>query len=252
MIRRFYSLFISEPLKNITLLIFVFLVQTGCRSQTFTYSRITSYGTIKYTAHDSIIINDLIMVCDERLNDISNALRLRTDNSIIIEIFPDQQEYDKHIMNNELKGSPAISGNGRIQLVSPLSKIKIDTISYINRLLFLIHEYVHVLIDQVEPAPPIFIDEGLACYFGSYTFYHAIVEQNAEKFTFFPTIEQLKNHYEEIPAADVFSFLFIDFLLNSTDSLKVSSLLRNPDILESYNSKWIEFTRNKFLNDVEK
>ena len=191
------------------LLLFISLC-SGCKSQTLPLSCETRYGTFKFTKRDKAVIDDLIKTCDNYLYKISYDLELDINKNTIIEIYPSQAAYDDFIINPALKGSPAISGNGIIQLVSPKAKINKNSISYTDRLLFVIHEYVHLMVDQLETPPPIFLDEGLACYYGSYDFYNSIIKEHFGEIKTFPSIEKLQNQYYEIPAADLFSFMIID------------------------------------------
>jgi hypothetical protein len=227
-------------------LVLVYTFCSGCNSQTLPISKATRYGTFKYTEHDKTSIDDLIRLCDEQLNNISCELKLDIDKNTIIEIYPNQSEYDKYIINPDLRGSPAISGNGIIQLVSPNSKIKIDTISYPNRLLFVIHEYVHLMVDQLESPPPTYLDEGLACYYGYYDFYHFIIKDHFGEIKLIPSIEQLQNQYYEIPAADIFSFLVVDYLINSYKKEPISSIIRQPDSIISENAHWTQYITDKY------
>ena len=226
-------------------LLLSFTFFTGCNSQTLPLSKATRYGTFKYTEYDKTSVEDIIKICDAQLNKISGDFKLKIDKNTIIEIYPSQTEYDRFIINPDLKGSPAISGNRVIQLVSPKSKIKIDTISYQNRLYFVIHEYVHIMLDQLDSPPPIYLDEGLACYYSSYDFYHSIIKEHFGEIKQMPTIEQLQNHYYEIPAADIFSFLVIDYLINSKKE-PISKILRQPAGILSENAQWIQYITARY------
>jgi hypothetical protein len=227
-------------------LILIHTFCSGCNSQSLLLSKATRYGTFKYTEQDKTSIDDFIRICDEQLTKISCDLKLEIDRNTIIEIYPNQTVYDSFIINPDLRGSPAISGNGIIQLVSPISKIKIDTISYPNRLLFIIHEYVHLMLDQLESPPPTYLDEGLACFYGSYDFYHSIIKEHFGEIKLIPSIEQLQKHYNEIPAADIFSFLVVDYLINSYKKGPISSIIRQPHSIISENANWIQYITDKY------
>lgn len=229
-----------------SILLSILTLCSGCNSQTLPLSIETRYGTFKFSEKDKTIINDLIKTCDEYLYKISCDLELEIKENTIIEIYPNQAVYDKFIINPSLKGSPAISGNGIIQLVSPNAKIKIDSISYPDRLLFIIHEYVHLMVDQLESPPPTYLDEGLACYYGSFDFYHAFIKEHFGQIKSFPSIEQLQNHYNEIPAADIFSFLVVDYLINSYKEEPISKIIRQPISIISENAKWTQYITDKY------
>ncbi len=211
--------------KTLRLLI-ILTVSISCHAQLLNNSRTTPYGIFKFSKQDSDAVDDLIQCCNINLPVIADILKVKFDTKTIVEIYPNQTEYDQNIINQDLAGSPAISGYGKIQMVSPNAEIKIDNIPYPSRLMFIVHEYVHLCIDQINPSLPIFLNEGLACYYGSHDFYRGVVEKHLDQLTFKPSINQLINSYNKIPGVDVYSFIFIDFLVktegqqNSTRNLK--------------------------------
>jgi hypothetical protein len=111
--------------------------------------------------------------------------------------------------------------------------------------MFIVHEYVHISIDQINPSLPIFLNEGLACYFGSYDFYRGVVEKYLDQLTFKPSIDQLINNYDKIPGVDIYSFLFIDFLIKTEGQQNLRGILKNHSSINSRNSEWL-----KFLADI--
>ncbi len=229
-------------IRRLFLLPFLFLY-ISCNPQGLDCVKETKYGKFKYCENDLNTISDLIRVCDEKLLTISSELNLQINDPVIIEVYPNQEEYSRNIMNPGLKESPAISGNGIIQIVSPKSKIKTDSIKYEDRLMFLVHEYIHILIDKLNNTPPIFIDEGIASYYSSFAFYKSSAQKYVKQINFIPTIEQLKNHYYKLPAPDLFSFLFIDFIVELEDKSILREILRHPEMIDKdeLNDKWQRF-----------
>jgi len=124
-----------------------------------------------------------------------------------------------------------------------LAKIKVDSIKYNDRLLLLVHEYVHILVDNLEKAPPIFIDEGIASFYSSYGFYKSTAINYVKQINFIPNIEQLLKHYYEIPAPDLFSFVFIDFIVELKGRKILPEILRQQDFLtdDDLNEHWKRF-----------
>lgn len=230
--------------RRLILLLFLFL-NVSCTSQGLDYSKVTKYGNFRYSENDLNTINDLVRVCDENLPRISSELNLGINNSVIIELYPNQEDYDRNIINSDLKGSPAISGDGKIQIVSPKSKIKIDSIKYEDRLMFLVHEYIHTLIDELDNTPPIFIDEGIASYYSSFSFYKSSAQKYAKNINFIPTVEQLRDNYYQIPAADLFSFLFIDFIIELNGKRILPEILKHPEMLakDNLDEKWANYIK---------
>jgi hypothetical protein len=102
------------------------------------------------------------------------------------------------------------------------------------------------MIDQLDSPPPTYLDEGLACYYGSLDFYQAVIKEHFREIKSFPSKEQLQSHYDEIPAADIFSFLVVDYLINSYKKESISSIIRHPDGLKIESSDWIQYITNKY------
>ena len=226
-------------------LLSIFLLEISCNSQPLNYTKETKFGNFRYSKNDIKTINDLIKVTETNLPRICEELSIKFDRLITIEIYPSQEEYNRNIINPGLKNSPAISGNWKIQIVSPLAKIKIDSIKYEDRLFLLVHEYVHVLIDNLDKAPPIFIDEGIACFYSSNGYYKSAAKKYVKRINFIPSIKQLLEHYHELPAPDLFSFLFVDFTVQTKGRKVLKELIRQSNFLtkEEFNKSWQRFIK---------
>ena len=231
----------TTMINNLLKLLFILTISYPCQAQVLNNSRATPYGIFKYSDQDKETVDDLIQCCKNNLQKITDILKVNFDPKTIIEIFPNQTAYDENIINRDLKGSPAISGYGKIQMVSPKSSIKIASIPYPDRLLFLIHEYVHTSINQISPTMPTFLNEGLACYYGSNNFYRAVVDKYLDQLNNKPTVDLLINNYNMIPGVDVYSFLFIDFLVRTEGEQKLPAILKNHSSLNSKNNSWIKY-----------
>ena len=94
-----------------------------------------------------------------------------------------------------------------------------------------------------------FLNEGLACYFGSYDFYRGVVEKYLVRLTFRPSIDQLLNHYNKIPGVDVYSFIFIHFLIKTEGQQDLLVILKNHSSIKSRNSEWLKFLDDLRLNN---
>ncbi len=233
---------------NVLILLFISLLPCNCSSQTLDYAKETKFGNFRYCKNDVNTINDLINATETNLPGICAELNLKLNNPITVEIYPSQEEYNKNIMNPDLRNSPAVSGSGKIQIVSPSAKIKIDSMTYEDRLMLLIHEYVHILIDNLEKTPPIFIDEGIASFYSSYGFYKSAAAKYVKQINFIPSIEQLLEDYNEITAPDLFSFIFIDFIVKLKGREILSEILRKSDFLvkEDLNLSWKRFVEQNY------
>jgi hypothetical protein len=233
-------------INNLLKLLLILTIPLSCQGQLLNNTRTTTQGIFKFSDQDKESVDDLIQCCGNNLPVIADILKVKFDLKTIIEVYPNQTEYDNKIINKILVGSPAISGYGKIQMVSPKATIKIDNIPYHDRLLFLIHEYVHTCIDQISPSLPTFLNEGLACYFGSNNFYRAVVDKCQFQLTSKPTVDQLINSYDNIPGIDVYSFLFIDFLIKTDGQQNLLATLKNHSSIRTKDSDWI-----KFLDDLK-
>lgn len=47
--------------------------------------------------------------------------------------------------------------------------------------------------------------------------------------------------YDKIPGVDIYSFLFIDFLIKTDGQLNLIAILKNHSSIKSRNSEWIRF-----------
>lgn len=235
---------------RIILFFLIGLLSTSCNSHELNYSLKSKYGEFKYSVSDTNTVRDLLSVCEQEIPAICRELKIDFDPSVIIEIYPDQESYNNSIINTDFKNSPAISGNQRIQLVSALSPLaaedKIGSIKYADRMYFLIHEYVHILVDKLENSPPLFIDEGIASYYSSKVFYLDMASKYVKQINYIPSIDQLMNNYDEIPAPDLFSFLFIDYFIQTQGKEQLADLLRHPFKVEQLKDNWIDFVKGKY------
>lgn len=222
----------------------------SCNAQELNYSMDTKYGVFKYSEIDTNTVKDLILACDKELPEICRELKIDFDHSVTIEVYPDQDSYNNSIIDPDLKNSPAISGDFRIQIISPLSPLeaekKIGIIKYPDRMQFLIHEYVHILIDKLENPPPLCLDEGLASYFSSREFYSDMATKYVKQINFIPTIEQMITNYHKIPAPDLFSFILIDYFIQTQGREKLADIIRHSDNVNQFNDKWIDYVKNKY------
>jgi hypothetical protein len=230
--------------KLLKLLLFL-TIPYSSQAQLLNNTRTTPLGIFKFSDQDKESIDDLIQCCENNLPKIADILKVKYPKTLI-EVYPSQTEYDKNILNKSLKGSPAISGFGKIQMVSPKSAIRIDSIPYRDRLLFLIHEYVHICVDQISPTLPEFLNEGLACYFGSYNFYRTVIFKYQDQLNNKPTVDQLTYSYDKIPGIDVYAFLFIDFLIKTEGQQNLLETLKNHSSIRIKNYDWI-----KFLDEIK-
>ena len=123
-------------------------------------------GLFSYFAYeqDSSAVRQISALMNSASLNVSQNLGMEYKHRVIVEIYPDQQAYDENIMNPEMRGTPALSGSYRIQMVSPNSPIAVQGIPYQQRLQFAVHEFTHLVIDEISDDVPLWLHEGMACY----------------------------------------------------------------------------------------
>lgn len=215
------------------------------RSGLFTYYSID---------RDSSTVREISSLMDSAYTVICSNLDLIYKHPVVVEVFPSQKSYDENIMNPQMRGTPAVSGNYKIQLVSPRSPIAIQGIPYIERLWFAVHEFAHLAIDQIPGDIPEWIDEGIACFEGSYKVYSYICLHYYPKGEL-PTLESLTTSYHKIPAADIYSFSLVEFLINRFGRNMFNYYIRhsqNPEIVFNTSTReiykgWNDYVATHYL-----
>lgn len=229
----------------------ILLVLSFCSVDSFLKLKETDKFTYYGTKPDSITVHQLDKLLEENFRRICNDLEYDYKFRITVEIYPDQKSFDANTIGT--RGTPAVSGNRTIQMVSPFSAIKIQGIPYEERLLMAVHEFVHLVNNEINNNMPLWIEEGLATYEGSFNFY----KNNCLKyFKSLPEIsfEQLDQNYQRIRGADLYSYTLIYFIAQNFGKAKLCKLIRNPDDIEEIlmvsrkdiTSEWNLFIKENF------
>ena len=183
------------------------------------------------SSQDSDVIDDIDKTLDADCPIICKNLEYEYNEKITVEVYPDQKSYDESLTDKSVIGSPACSGYKKIKMVSPTSPIEVSGFPYEGRLLMAVHEYVHLMIDEINNETPIWLDEGLACYEGSKESYEQITQ------LIFPKVpeisfNEIENSYYNIPAADVYSYSAVQFIIEHFGYEKLNQLIRHPSDFE--------------------
>ena len=175
-------------------------------------------------AHD--VANELAAQLPRLRNDLKYDYR----HPVSVEIYPDQATYDAHLMDPSVRGSPACSGHRTIQMVSPRYPMRIASIPYSGRLGMAVHELAHLFLNEINGEMPIWLQEGVASFEGGADGYHAIcrIPEVARILRNPPSLSALKSSYGSVPAGDVISFTFIDFVVTTKGIEALNLLIRNP------------------------
>lgn len=153
-------------------------------------------------------------------------------NSLItVEIFPDQASFDRHVMDPDLRGYYACSGNRRIQMVSPRNPAPRVEIPYTERVLISVHEFVHLVNNAINLEMPIWLNEGVACRIGPHAGYEYVCRHQFP-FERIPSFREMVQSYYSVPAADLFAYTLVDFILHEYGQAALNLLIRSPDSLE--------------------
>lgn len=204
-----------------------------------------------YGSADEDVFADYQAVLDLHCPGVRRDLQFTGPTHYTVEIFPDQKAYDAGLTDEGVTGSPACSGDGKISLVSPRSPIRVPGISYDQRLMMAVHEYAHLLVNEINPDVPIWLAEGIACYEGAGGTY---IEKGGTVAKALPAIafSAIQDSYYGTPAADVYSFLAVKYIIDTYGLDKLNRLLRNTGDIEGilgvntldFEKQWIGFVQS--------
>jgi hypothetical protein len=181
---------------------------------------------------------------------ICESLQTGCQFPVVVELYPDQAGFDKHVMNPDMRGFFAISGPPHtIQMVSPANPAPHE-ISYEDGISVAVHEFTHLALDEINPDMPTWLDEGTAIHVGPHAVYTTVCQ---ERFPFetIPSFQQLEEGYNGLPAPDLFSFTAVDFIVHEYGMEKLNLLLRTPEnkeeilgvTTETFEAGWHNFIR---------
>lgn len=207
------------------------------------------------TEADRQTAQDILTAMQANSEQVCADLQTACEFPIRIEIYPDQASFDTHVMNQEMRGFFAISGDRHIiQMVSPANPWP-HKISYQDGILVAVHEFAHLALDEVNPEIPTWLDEGTAVYVGPHKTYTTVC-QIAFPFEMMPPFRQLEADYNSIPAPDLFAYTAVDFIVSEYGIEKLRKLLRSPEDLERvlgvsravFEEEWQRFMRAQYHN----
>jgi RNA polymerase sigma-70 factor (ECF subfamily) len=198
---------------------------------------------------------DVADAIDGNAERICIELQTPCEFSVIVEIYPDQERFDQYVMNPEMQGFFAISGTpNRIQMVSPANSAP-HKISYQDGVLVAVHEFVHLALDEINPALPTWLDEGTAVYVGPHELY-TMACRYVFPFEMIPSFGQLENAYHSVQAPDLYAFTVADFIVHEYGMEKLNRLLRTPADMKrvlgvssaGFEEQWHDFMVRNYHN----
>ncbi len=171
---------------------------------------------------------------------------------VTVELFPDQAALDRDGMNPEMQGYYAYSGGQHIQMVSPTNLIPNLNIPYAQRAQIAVHEFAHLVNNAINPQLPAWLNEGAATVVGPHDAY-AYACQHAFPFEQIPPFSALEQEYSSVPAADLFAYAAVDFIVQHYGQETLNQLIRRPEAFEEildprsvFEQKWREYMRGKY------
>lgn len=158
---------------------------------------------------------------------VCDALRVACDFPVAVEVFADQAAFDRGVMNPDMRGYFALSGDGRIQMVSPANSGRSE-LTYDDGVAVAVHEFVHLALDRIDPDLPDWLEEGTAVYLAPHEVYDRACRERLAGVEL-PSLEQMRRQYADVPAADLFAFTLVASIV-ATDGLDgLNALLLAPD-----------------------
>ena len=149
---------------------------------------------------------------------------------VVVRLYPDQASFDRSVPH--MKGYYACSGDGVIHMVSPVNPSPQRDIAYEDRVRIAVHEYVHLVNNTINLNMPLWLNEGVSVYVGPHEVYEWVC-LNRFPLDRVPAFRDLVTAYGEVPAADLFAYAAVDYLVAEYGLDSLNALLRSPETFES-------------------
>jgi hypothetical protein len=195
-------------------------------------SRSVGVFTVTGSDIDRQAVGDVAAALGRHSPSVCADLRYEYRSRVLVTVYPSPTALDQHGMNPAMRGYRAYSGGGRIEMVTPREPLRIGgtAVPYEERVLIAVHEFVHLVNDEVNPGMPAWLDEGLACFVGPHAIY-AYVCQHQFPFSQVPTFPRLEESYRSVPGADLFAYSLLDFVCARAGRPSLARLARSPERL---------------------
>jgi hypothetical protein len=99
---------------------------------------------------DQQAVQDVAKALQTHSPQVCRDLEYECQSQVTVELFPDQNTFDRQGMNPMMQGYYAYSGNHRIQMVSPRNPTAGAEIPYSDRVLIAVHEFVHLVNNEIN------------------------------------------------------------------------------------------------------
>ena len=178
-------------------------------------------------ASDRSAAEDVASAIQAHRDTICSQLQIRCLFWVSVEIYPDQESFDAHVMNPNMRGFYAISGKQKIQMVSPNIPPQQQPISYDERVLIAVHEYTHLALNEANPDLPDWLAEGAAVYLGPHSLYDQACRHNFPR-NRVPPLRSLIESYPSVPGADLFAYTLVRYIAETHGLVALNRLIRSP------------------------
>lgn len=201
---------------------------------------------------DRSAAEDVASAINKHRDSICDQLQVDCRFSVSVEIFPDQASFDQNVMNPQMRGYYAISGERKIQMVSPNIPPTQPQIPYNERVLISVHEYTHLALNETNLDLPDWLAEGAAVYLGPHRLYD---EACRRRFPLdrVPRLQTLMEAYPSIPAADLFAYTLVRYIVDTHGIETLNQLIRSPsDISAVLNLSMedLEWNWKQYLTEI--
>jgi hypothetical protein len=223
----------------------------------------TEHFTINYSEMDKACIDKVSEVLEGSYNEITNKLKQHLKEKLTVEIHTDRKQM--HIALGFPDAPDWIRGGlgvGKIVIASPLNPPPGS--GFDNVVNTAVHEFVHIILRQINPNIPRWLDEGIASY---------EAKDNSEKWIKDTVRKGLENN--KVPSfkdldtgADFqaffgkggyqYSYTIVESIVNIFGYEKLYNFIKSPDdfirvfgITESQlQDKWIEYITKNYITDL--
>ncbi len=195
---------------------------------------------------DAQILEDIGQTLKTNATSVCTSLQTPCTFDVMVEVYADQADFDEHVMNPDMRGFYAISGVGRIQMVSPANPAP-HQITYADGVSIALHEFVHLALDEIEPDLPTWLDEGTAIYLGPHAIYDQACHGNFPV-EYIPSLNTLITAYDQVPAADLFAYTAVAYLVRDYQLVGLNALFRGASLesisglsLNAFEENWKQY-----------
>lgn len=211
------------------------------------------------TEQDISCLNELSQKLEENYQRICNDLGYNFKGKIKVKIFPDLQTFHNATGNpNSPNWFIGFENNGEIFITSPLNPGPAH--NYKSILKGIVHEFTHVIVNDLKSSVPRWLDEGLASFEAGqmdinrhYCLFTEIFENRI------PKIKDFEIDWVSFgeKGGYVWSYTIVEFVVQDYGWEKVREWIQNDGAIKStfgigddkFQKKWISFLEKNYLKN---